>query len=76
MAPVAQRIAAAIDDIGDGLENILAKVAGEPVGFLLVVCPFGTRDVNYLTNADQTDMQGLLLELVAKWNEGASGAVH
>lgn len=84
--PIQQRYRAMMNGLAEGLDSIFnGKLDGEPkkVGFVLLTFEFGKTEggrVNYISNADRTDMIAAMHEWLARaegrYAENEGGAAN
>lgn len=57
-----------LQDIAQSLDDVLLDVAGERIGFVLVLNADGVAQ--YISNANRKDGRELIESLLARWNAG------
>jgi hypothetical protein len=57
-----------VQDIAQSLDDVLLDVAGERIGFVLVLNADGVAQ--YISNANRKDGRELIESLLARWNAG------
>lgn len=62
------RLSVRLQDIAQSLSEVLDEVAGEPIGFVLVLS--ADKTAQYISNCDRKDGRELIEELLARWKAG------
>lgn len=62
------RLSVRLQDIAQSLSEVLDEVAGEPIGFVLLLS--ADKTAQYVSNCHRKDGQELIEELLARWKAG------